>query len=263
MVEPVFLLYTDFGSGSPYVGALHCEIIKKNPKARIIDVMHDIPSYDCIYTALMLQGLSSSLPPDSINLIVVDPYVGGERKVLLAMTKNNSYFLFPESEVLYFLKKNDFIEKIIEIDKSFFPSECFTFHGRDLFVPAAFLLLEVLNSGKDILSLGCSYKNPLPEIEEPYQVTENLWKAKIMGFDKFGNAISNFHRDLVGSNKNLSISFDLKREEKCCLYFSQVEKGKALVYFGSMGFLEIAINQDNAKDILELKKFDIIDIKIS
>lgn len=245
MKDPVFSLVTDFGAAHWFSGVLKAKIWKQFPSARIIDLCHEGIRFNTSMAAVGLNAYWKEFPLESIFIIVIDPGVGGQRLPLAAKI-DGYYFVFPESNLLSLILNCAFESEIVQIETCFIPSESSaTFHGKDLFVPAALSIAQMGN----IHHLGSIYDKELPLFENAHQNDKGQWIAKIIGFDHFGNVITNFPKSHIkGSFKNLKMTISgQKISLKTC--FSDVELGIPTAYFGSMNFLEAGINQgDMGKD---------------
>jgi S-adenosylmethionine hydrolase len=233
---------TDFGTADGYVGAVKGSILSINPKARLIDLSNEIPSYDIVVGAFHLGCAFSFYPKGTVHLAVVDPGVGSERRPILVKTRRY-FFVGPDNGLFTLATLRDSITGIYELaNPRYFRSEVSsTFHGRDLFGPVAAHLAK----GVDPSKLGPR----LPSIKTRPEFTARSlpgrgWEGEILFFDKFGNAFSNLHKSLV------------KRPERCEVYwrrnrlpfyrtYSEMPPRKPGALFGSSGFLEIALREDS------------------
>lgn len=231
-----FFILTDFGLDFA-VASMKSLILKNIPNAKIIDIDHDIKKFSIASGAFILESIFKYLPENSIIIAVIDPGVGTERKPI-AIKYNNSFLVGPDNGIFnYFLNKN--IETF-EIDINKFSVESVTFHGRDLFIPAAieifynrYLCLKPIN--KNILK-KCDLLN----------------EKKIITFiDSFGNLKTNIKID----KDNICC---LKLSLRNCDYllkfsktFGLVKKNEVFSYLGSNNTLEIAKNLGNAKEFFK------------
>jgi len=128
-----FFILTDFGLDFA-VASMKSLILKNIQNAKIVDIDHDIKKFSIASGAFILESIFKYLPENSIIIAVVDPGVGTERKPI-AIKYNNSFLVGPDNGIFnYFINKE--IETF-EIDANKFSVESVTFHGRDLFIPAA------------------------------------------------------------------------------------------------------------------------------
>ena len=102
----IITLLTDFGATDPYVGAMKGVIFSICPKVRIVDISHTVSPQNINQAAFILKNAAPFFPKNSIHLIVVDPGVGGNRKILLVRTSQHTY-IAPDNGVLkYILDQN-------------------------------------------------------------------------------------------------------------------------------------------------------------
>ena len=131
-------LTSDFGLKDPYVAEMKGVILTINPNATIIDITHDVEKFNIRMGAFMLASAAPYFPKGTVHLAVVDPGVGTERRAILVQTKQG-FFVGPDNGVLMLAAKNQGIEHTYELTnpKFMLPKVSSTFHGRDIFAPAA------------------------------------------------------------------------------------------------------------------------------
>lgn len=189
MTRPIILL-TDFGLQDPYVGVMKGVILSIDPEAVLVDLTHDVMPQNVVHGAYVLQSAYSYFPRGSVFVCVVDPGVGTSRKAV-AVKSENYFFLAPDNGLLSGVLKREKTVSIRSLEnKDYFlhgkPSA--TFHGRDIFAPAAAHM-----ASHDIFEhLGpetqlSGPQTVIPEISK----TKNSLTGEILFFDRFGNAVSN------------------------------------------------------------------------
>jgi len=254
--SPVALvtLLTDFGTADGYVGAMKGLLMQSIPDVRLIDISHEIKPFDYRQAAFALLNYAFYYPKDTIHIVVVDPGVGGERKGLVIKT-SNYHFVGPDNGVFSFVYQKDTFQAY-EIDLMKFGGEISaTFHGRDVFVPAAIRILK-----KEKLANFCHPVNHVSSFYEPYSQTDDgKIVLKIIHIDHFGNLILNFNKsnwnDLGKPNKvKLQTSHSFLCEIKHS--FSDVDQGELVLIWDSQGFLQVAQNEGNAASTLQLQVGD-------
>ena len=134
----IITLTTDFGLQDPYVGQVKGAILKNNISVRIIDLCHFIPAHDILTAAVAIRTSYSYFPNGSIHLVIVDPGVGSQRRILAAATEHH-LFIAPDNGTLSLLFKDNRIQTVHRVENaSLFPSEISaTFHARDIMAPVA------------------------------------------------------------------------------------------------------------------------------
>ncbi len=241
----IITLTTDFGLKDHYVGTMKGAILSINPKAKLIDVTHNVPAFNVEEGAYLIGSSFFTFPKGTIHIVVVDPGVGSVRRPILVCT-DHYYFIAPDNGVLSLVAERDNVKAIYHLDKPKFYLDQLsaTFHGRDIFGPIAAYLAK----GKSPQKLGTPIKdfNKLDLFTTTQ--TKDYISAKVIHIDHFGNVTLGFafekYRDLI-VNKPFEIRvkdsvFSTLRET----YFD-VPQGSPLLLVGSSGFLEVAIHQDS------------------
>ena len=268
MASPLVVLLTDFGCVDSFVGAMKGAILQKAPKAVIVDLCHHIPQGDIRAAAFQLMISFQYFPPKSLFVSVVDPGVGSGRKILYAKTARYR-FLAPDNGLLSwtFEKQPPLEVREVKNQKLFLHPVSRTFHGRDIFAPAAGALL----SGTPPSALGPAIKNyrriPFPR---PRKTPSGI-EGEILSVDRFGNLITNltpkelppppyaFHAGRPLRNKEDVSAVPgpipygralIPNLSKC---YQEVSTGKLLAIQGSSGYIEISVRDGNASQKLRLK----------
>src|SRR6266508_4361598 len=135
---PLITLLTDFGPADIFVGSMKGVILGINPEARIVDLTHEVPAHDIRSGAFLLYSATRCFPPGAIHVAVVDPGVGSARRPLLVSTRSY-HFLAPDNGLLSYILASEPKAEIRELTAKqyFLGTVGSTFHGRDLFAPAA------------------------------------------------------------------------------------------------------------------------------
>jgi len=249
---------SDFGLADEFVGVVHGVLAKLAPDSRVIDVGHSTQPGDVRAAALSLTRAIQYLP-EGVALVVVDPGVGSARKAL-ALETQWGFFVGPDNGVLSpAVAMMGGASKIISIEnpEARIPSPGETFHGRDVFAPAAALLA----SGEaSIDELGPTlaadsvqpFLLPLPETEGNVVVGEAWW------VDRFGNVETNIGPDDMtrvgldpGSMVTVRIGATLHSIPWVSTY-SDVDAGEPLLHVDSAGLIAIAVRGGNAGEDLHL-----------
>ncbi|MDD5644873.1 MAG: SAM-dependent chlorinase/fluorinase [bacterium] len=248
---------TDFGTRDYFVSAMKASILSINEDARIVDITHNVGRGDVEEGAYTLFSVYADFPAGTIHTAVVDPSVGGKRKQLIIQT-NNYFFIGPDNGLMYPSADRDKIKRVVEISNAEYMRlpVSNTFHGRDVFSPAA----AWLSNGVDISEFGSDVMEiEILEFRKPEYRDGKLY-SKVINVDIFGNITTNVDRDFIVSlNKELPAAVrigdaNVSYGEK----YSDVEKGKLVFCWGGAGLLEIAANCGNAAEILSLKKGDVV-----
>src|ERR1700733_9020112 len=137
MLRGPITLTTDFGTSDHFVGSMKGVILGISPRARIVDITHEIAPQDVNEAAFVIGQAWRYFPKGSIHVVVVDPGVGSARRPILCEA-DGQYFIAPDNGVLSGIYENaDCVVRVLS-NSSFFLTEISrTFHGRDVFAPAA------------------------------------------------------------------------------------------------------------------------------
>jgi S-adenosylmethionine hydrolase len=251
----VVCFLSDFGLRDDFVGTCHGVIAQIAPEARVIDVTHGIPAQAVLQGALVL---ASTLPymPVGVHLAVVDPGVGGARRPVALRDEAGHLFVGPDNGLLLPAAERAGIAEVCEIANPEYalPSISRTFHGRDLFAPAAAHLAR----GVPLEALG----PPLSpdalarlDIPEPHLVGDTI-EATMLYVDSFGNIAVNLTRDdveRIGVVPGARVELDVGGQRYYAVAartFADARVGDVILYEDSYGSMSIAISNGNAAGTL-------------
>ena len=213
----VIALLTDFGLQDPFVGIMKGVIAGLAPKATVIDLCHEVPPQVVRVGAFFLRQAAPYFPKGTVFCAVVDPGVGGERRALAARSKDH-FFVGPDNGLFSWVPLIEARElKPVKAASA-------TFHGRDVFAPAAARIAR----GR--------WKAVTGERVQPVSLPAP--RNEILAFDRFGNAVTSVEsgpRAVRYQNK----VFEVKRT------YSDVKEGQELAYVGSTGLIELAVRNGN------------------
>lgn len=234
----IITVATDYGSQDGYSGVIKGIFRTLSPDSEIIAITDHLTTI--MKTSLVLLRYYSFFPPGTVHLVVNDPTVGSERRALIG-TDGKYMFVGPDNGVFTQVITSSDESAWFSIDMSKLSGDVrsSTFHGRDIFAPAA----AMLAGGIRIDSLGELITDPvllLPPV--PVKDGKTI-HGEVMDIDKFGDLITNIAENLLTVDPAIRIS------GKEILYkktFADVAVGTPVAYIGSLGFLEIAINQGRA-----------------
>jgi S-adenosylmethionine hydrolase len=258
-------LLSDFGLKDPYLAEMKAVISTINPEARIIDISHLIEKYNVRMGAFVLASASRYFPKGTIHVGVVDPGVGTKRRALLVETEH-AFYIGPDNGLLMLAAQSDKIRHVYAMTNTrlMLPHISFTFHGRDVFAPAA----AHLTNETPPADFGREIKDYIiPTFAAPVQKDREL-TGEVLHMDDFGNIITNI------TSKNLK-KIEAKRQKfltvrlknkmlkiRFCKAYGDVTVKDTLALIGSHDFLEIAVNQGNASKKLKTKAGDILTISL-
>jgi S-adenosylmethionine hydrolase len=234
MRQRVVTLTTDFGLLDPYVGAMK-GVLCSLTDAPIIDLSHAIPPFDVEAAAYVVETAAPRFPRFSVHVAVVDPGVGTSRRLLAAFHEER-FYLAPDNGLLGFLARGAGAEfREISVPESASP----TFHGRDVLAPAA----ARLANGAAFLSIGRKV-DPPPPPPEPVATAEGF-STRVLHVDAFGTLVCALRAEALGGRDVLA-RVGGKTVGPLRRTFGDVAEGEPLLYVGSSGRLEIAVNRGRA-----------------
>ncbi|MFX0116679.1 MAG: S-adenosyl-l-methionine hydroxide adenosyltransferase family protein [Candidatus Hodarchaeota archaeon] len=235
-------LLTDFGE-SEYIGIMKGVIRKIAPKADIIDLTHSITSHKIIEAAWVLYKSYRFFPKGTIFCVVVDPGVGTERQAIVIETKKYK-FIGPDNGVLWQAAVDDGIEGVVALNTE---NASPTFHGRDVFAPAA---AKLIAKSQDPLSLGMPTK--LQQRLDLVPLTPN--RGVVVRIDNFGNIITNLPKPITSAT--LEIRFGKIKEThkmKFCQTFAKGPFNQPFAIIGSSETIEIALRNGRAANLFDVQ----------
>ncbi|MGR3294487.1 MAG: SAM hydrolase/SAM-dependent halogenase family protein [Candidatus Scalindua sp.] len=256
--QSLITLITDFGLQDGYIGVMKGVMANINPSANVIDISNTIAAHDIFQAACVLNNSYNYFPKGTIHMVVVDPGVGSDRKIICLKTEDY-LFLAPDNGVLSFVIAKEESPSIREITngKFFLPTISNTFHGRDVFAPVAAHLSKGVNHKELGERIDKVNKIDLPK---PILSTDGKLTAEIIYVDSFGNLITNVNKEVIDRMKvgteRVLITMGRRRINGICSSYTDVGDNEALAIFGSSGYLEISVNLGSAGDVLKLKKGD-------
>ena len=241
----IITLLTDFGSFYP--AAVKGVILSQAQDVNIVDVAHDIPPQDVRAGAFALLATAKYFPTGTIHLAVVDPGVGSER-LSIAIESGGHFFVGPDNGLLMPAARSLGTLRAYKIALVLHPSR--TFHGRDVFAPAAALLAQ----GRRPQDMGPEIRPRELSFGVPRRTKKGI-EAAVIYVDRFGNLITNMRKPPPGQVRLKGIK--LKAAET----YSQARRIEPLITMGSHGFLEIAVNKGSAAEAFGLKAGDRIELE--
>jgi len=258
----IITLTTDFGLTDPYAAEMKAVILGICPTATIVDVTHEVEKFNVRMGAYILASAARYYPKGAIHVAVVDPEVGTRREQLLIQT-HNGFFIGPNNGLLFPASEREGIVEVRQITnhKLMLPEVSNTFHGRDLFAPAA----AYLANGVAPTEFGPEIRNFVkPDFAQATRIGTVL-SGEVLYIDGFGNVVTNISdRDmtLLHLRKCCSIKFnDCQLQIEIGKTYGQIKPHQFLALIGSQGYLEVAINQGNAAEKLGAKIGDKISLE--
>lgn len=243
------ILITDFGQADSYVGSLKGAIYRISPETRIDEITHLVPPFDCAEGARILREAAAEYPPGTIFVAVVDPGVGTERRAIAARCREGKFYVGPDNGLLSLALGASGIDEVRQIDPSRWgkgvrPAST-TFHGRDIFGPAA----GRLAAGEDLRDLGPEISEIVTLKPEAAEIVGGAVRGRVTVVDRYGNLITDIPVALVrgiGGEPGKTLVARLGSQEVRCPWvgtYADVPLGSPLCLENSQGLLEIAERQ--------------------
>jgi len=285
--NPLITLTTDFGLADGYVGTMKGIILGIAPDARLVDITHQIAAQDVRQAAFVLYSAYPFFPPHTVHLVVVDPGVGSARRPVALRTPAGT-FVGPDNGVFTYVLAHEPVEALVELaDPRYRLSEVSrTFHGRDVFAPAA----AHLAAGVLFAALGPSISDPVTFPLPRLEIGSGAVAGEVLLADRFGNVVTSVGR-LVwdGAELVLEPAFqdaggrkqDARRaaptrfraNEAVVVVagqeivgvrhtYAEAEPGEALALVSSEGHLEIAVREGSAAQRLGLRPGDAVEVRL-
>ncbi len=233
----IVTLLTDFGTADSYVAEMKGVILSAAPHAVLVDISHAIAPGDVRAAAYVLDRAWRNFPAGSIHLAVVDPGVGTARAAV-ALEVHGHFFIGPDNGLFSFVMRNAPVRAVVLAEPDWAAP---TFHGRDLFAPAA----ARLATGTALGDLGPPFSG-IPErlaTREPYHEGKVLI-GEVIYVDRFGTLVTNFTSDNMPDYASLEVEgVAIGRLRRT---FADVATGVLLAYAGSDGHIEIAVRDGSA-----------------
>ena len=251
--HPVISLLTDFGTRDPYLGILKGVILSINRSATLVDISHDIEPSAVGTAAFFLQQSIPYFPPSSIHVAIVDPSVGSRRRALLIET-DFGYFIGPDNGIFSLVLKGFKVINCFEIanKKLRLPHPSSTFHGRDIFAPAAAYLS--LGLSPQVFGPKVSLSSPKKVEQIGIKFDQQGGYGHILHVDHFGNLITTIPGEFY--EKLTIIEFHKTSLSKKVKTFSDLNISEPGILIGSSGYIEIVANQNSAASICHLNTGD-------
>ena len=232
----VITLTTDFGNADGYVGAMKGVIARLAPEAVVIDIAHDVPRHDIAHAAWVLATSAPEFALGTIHVAVVDPGVGGARTPVVIEAGGHLY-VGPDNGLFAYVA--DRSQSVHALTSTAFrmPAPSDTFHGRDVFAPAAAALARGLPP--TAAGPATCLAGTLP------WSTRATSRGVVVHVDTYGNLISN----LPGPARRVRAG---GKDIRPVRTYEELERGGLGCYTGSAGTVEIAVREGSAAEVLAM-----------
>ncbi len=286
-------LLTDYGYADTYVAQVKAVLLSLCPACEILDLTHGVAPQNVRSGAYQLATATPYLPDGTIMIAVVDPGVGTTRRAIAVKATRHMY-LAPDNGLLSLALRDNPPQHAVALDNPRYhlPEVSSTFHGRDIFAPCA----AHLANGVPIDRLGTPVETAslvqLPDIMPEF--AENVIRCKPLHIDHFGNVVFSLRRDVLESyprgagvparaalSRGTGVAPVQAAQERpapativllgrdapatplpLVRTFGEVAWGEPLAYWGSSGYLEVAVNGGSAAEQLGISYESVLEVTI-
>jgi hypothetical protein len=251
VAHPTIVFMTDFGTANDAVAICKAVMVGIAPEARIMDITHQVTPYSIEEGARFLEAVTLYYPAGTVFAVVVDPGVGTSRKAVIVKSKKGQYFVLPDNGLATPVIDRDGLDSAREITNPHWMIQApvsSTFHGRDIFSPAA----AHLAAGWDFNLVGPEVPQLVRLSPKTSVTTEKGIDGDIIGLDDpYGSLITDVpggEFKKLGYNLGDKLRIEINKKSVTLPYvrtFMEVPVGDVLLYIDSRGRVGIAINQGN------------------
>ena len=249
MAAPVVTFLSDFGAGSGYPAQMKGVVLAALPGAVLVDLSHDVAQFDVLAGALLLEACVPHFPPGAVHVGVVDPGVGTERRPICVVDVRGRRLVGPDNGLFTpFLGAGARVFRIDRADLLRAPASA-TFHGRDVFAPAA----AWLASGGEASRLGPELADPVLLEWQGVSRRDGELEGTCLVSDPFGNVATSVRGTDIGREPVREVLVE-GRSARFVRTFGDGAPGELLALVGSGGRLELAVREGNAARELGVRR---------
>jgi len=244
----IVTLLTDFGTRDHYVAAMKGVLLGINPALTLVDITHEVTPHNVREAGFLLAAAFNVFPAGTIHLAVVDPGVGGERRALAAAGARH-LFVGPDNGLFDRAFALEPPRVVVSLENPDYrrPQVSATFHGRDIFAPAA----GHLSLGVPLEKLGPVVSDRIQTASPPRLGKEDRVEGEIIHVDRFGNLIADIEiPSNVGLESDLEVSVGGRRVLVGPRTYDEAPPGEPFAMRGSSGHLEVAVREGSALEVL-------------
>ncbi len=241
---PIITLTTDFGTADHYVAQMKAALLRECPDATLVDVTHAVPRQDVAAGSFTLERAIAAFPPGTVHLAVVDPGVGTERRLIVALV-NGSTVVCPDNGLITWAWRRHHGGPAREL--TWRPAvSSHTFHGRDIMAPVA---------GRIAAGKALEFPTVEPVLLD-LDVSPTNRAGVIIHVDVYGNATTNILAiEQPPAGRWIARGRDLGPLRRT---YADVPAGLPLALVGSSSLVEIAVNSGSAAAVLGLRVGDAV-----
>ncbi len=234
----IVTLLTDYGTRDSYVAEVKAAVLGGAPHARLVDISHDVPPGDVRAGQYLLARVWHRFPSGTVHVVVVDPGVGTARRAL-AGSAGGHLFVGPDNGLFAVLPAES---RWVVITAG--PEASATFHGRDVFAPAA----ARLAAGEELHRVGSPATPPTGSALPVPRWDGAAWVGEVIYVDRFGTLVTNLPVSAVDPGVRI-VAAD-RDVGPLLRTFGDVAPGHLVAFGGSGGTIEIAVRNGNAARLL-------------
>ncbi|HTX18418.1 MAG TPA: SAM-dependent chlorinase/fluorinase [Bacteroidota bacterium] len=245
----VIALLTDFGVNDEYSGVIKGVILSIAPLATIVDITHNVDPQNIEEAGYLLWAAYRHFPEGSVFVSIVDPGVGTRRRIL-AVQAGGRIFVAPDNGILDFVLSEEKVRAAVQLrtEGAFAHKEVsHTFHGRDIFAPAA----AWLAAGIPLSKLGV--RRTISPVHSPFVDSfEEGDAGTVLHVDRFGNIITNFRRKKTAEGNGVLLGG--RKVKRWIRNYEEAPGTEPCLIVGGTGLVEIVVRGDSASRVLGIRK---------
>ena len=249
-MSPIITLLTDFGTADGYVAEMKGVLLARVPDATIVDASHDVAPQDVEGARLALARYWRRFPTGTVHVVVVDPGVGSARAAA-AIESDGRFLVGPDNGLL---SPALLLADARAVQLPVPPTAAPTFHGRDVFAPAA----AVLAAGASLDELGQPLASPqIRRTAEPRRLADGALQGEVITIDRFGNAVTNCMSLRGGALEVGGRILPVRRT------YADAHRGEPVAIVGSSGLIEVAVRDGSAAEALGLSRGSTVILRLA
>jgi S-adenosyl-L-methionine hydrolase (adenosine-forming) len=250
-LDTIITLTTDFGVRDPYVAEMKGAILgiarAAGATVQLVDVTHEVARHDVVEGALALEAAAPFFPRGTVHVAVIDPGVGTARRGI-AVAARDQVFIGPDNGVFTpFLSGRDWRAFELAVPADRLPAVSRTFHGRDVFAPAA----AHVAVGVDVAGLGPALTDPVRLAWDRGRERAGMIEGTVIHVDRFGNLVTSLFADALRQGSVVRVA---GRTIPVVGTYGDLPRGGLGALAGSSGRLEIAVREGSAASVLRARR---------
>jgi S-adenosylmethionine hydrolase len=254
----IITLISDWNKSDFYLASIKGRILSLCPGVTIVDISHQIQTFNILQAAFVLKNSFRNFPDGTIHIVAVNSMADKDKPLVLVKALKH-YFISCDNGI-FGLLLDEPPEKIVKINTK--SGENSSFVAYDIFSKVACNLIK----GKKTEDLGTSYNDLNKQVPMLPTIDESLINGSVVYIDSYRNAITNIPKELfekIGKNRPFEIFIQSNHYKinKINKTYNETSSGELLALFNSLNLLEIAINNGNVADLLNLNINSIIRIR--